>query len=460
MRTFAEERKTGTEQLLMTSPISTVSIVLGKFMAVMANMIMYALILVLPFVVYGIKSGATFIYYIYMIIGVLIVPVLPMIIASTICIVLMRFVNLTKHKDAFKMATGCLSLILVVVFNIFTQGGGMDGSTITGVLTGGNDSLVGKITGVFITNKYLTYALTNNSNISGLLYMGLAIVISACLLFAFYIIGGKFYLKGIIGTSETYSSRENILKSKKADKFIKKSTPLKALAIKDLKMIFRTPQFFINCVAMLLYMPAIFGVMLISNKGISKLGAILEGSNEWNSRILVLIFIAVAMSISAGGAGITALSREGKDFIISKYIPVGYKVHLHSKIISSLCINEVCTIIIIGVLIFLGVNPLVLILGSIIAVLSVLLITLTGMYFDFKSPKLEWEDERSIMKNNWMPFLIMILMLVLGGILFIISLFIDSSIIMFILIVTVITALSYLFYSRLLVLADKVYNEN
>lgn len=33
MRTFAEERKTGTEQLLMTSPISTFSIVIGKFVA-------------------------------------------------------------------------------------------------------------------------------------------------------------------------------------------------------------------------------------------------------------------------------------------------------------------------------------------------------------------------------------------------------------------------------------------
>lgn len=33
MRTFAEERKTGTEQLLMTSPISLTSIVLAKFIA-------------------------------------------------------------------------------------------------------------------------------------------------------------------------------------------------------------------------------------------------------------------------------------------------------------------------------------------------------------------------------------------------------------------------------------------
>lgn len=33
MRTFAEERKTGTEQLLLTSPISLTKIVLGKFIA-------------------------------------------------------------------------------------------------------------------------------------------------------------------------------------------------------------------------------------------------------------------------------------------------------------------------------------------------------------------------------------------------------------------------------------------
>ena len=39
MRMFAEERKTGTEQLLLTSPISMTSIVLGKFLAAVIVMI-------------------------------------------------------------------------------------------------------------------------------------------------------------------------------------------------------------------------------------------------------------------------------------------------------------------------------------------------------------------------------------------------------------------------------------
>ena len=37
MRMFAEERKSGTEQLILTSPVSMVGVVFGKFIAAMCN---------------------------------------------------------------------------------------------------------------------------------------------------------------------------------------------------------------------------------------------------------------------------------------------------------------------------------------------------------------------------------------------------------------------------------------
>ena len=441
-------------------PFKSREIVFAKFMAVMINMIMYSCMLILPLVIYGIKSGATVAYYSYSIIAIIIVPILPMIIASIICITLMRFGNITKHKDAFKMITGCLSLILVVLFNVFTQGGGVENSTIVDTLSEGENSIIGKITGIFITNKFLSYGLIDNDSFKGFLYIVLAILISMAFFIAFYIIGGKLYLKGIIGISESYSKRVNILKSKDVDKLIKRSSPIKALVMKDIKVILRTPQFFINSIAILLYMPAIFGVMLFSNGGIGELSKLIESTNSWDSRIISLVFLAVSMFISAGGAGVTALSREGKDFIVSKYIPVHYKVHLESKIISSLCINEVCAVIISAVLIALRVKLLLLILGIIVAIGTVALITLLGIYFDFMSPKLEWDDEKSITKNNFMPLLIMTIMLVLGGILFAIAIFINSSVVMFILIMLIIGIISYIVYNKLLILAEKIYNEN
>ena len=441
-------------------PFKSREIVFAKFMAVMINMIMYSCMLILPLVIYGIKSGATVAYYSYSIIAIIIVPILPMIIASIICITLMRFGNITKHKDAFKMITGCLSLILVVLFNVFTQGGGVENSTIVDTLSEGENSIIGKITGIFITNKFLSYGLIENDSFKGFLYIVLAILISMAFFIAFYIIGGKLYLKGIIGISESYSKRVNILKSKDVDKLIKRSSPIKALVMKDIKVILRTPQFFINSIAILLYMPAIFGVMLFSNGGIDELSKLIESTNSWDSRLISLVFLAVSMFISAGGAGVTALSREGKDFIVSKYIPVHYKVHLESKIISSLCINEVCAVIIGAVLIALRIKLLLLILGIIVAIATVALITLLGIYFDFMSPKLEWDDEKSITKNNFMPLLIMTIMLVLGGILFAIAIFINSSVVMFILIMLIIGIISYIVYNKLLILAEKIYNEN
>jgi ABC-2 type transport system permease protein len=445
---------------ILPMPFKSRDIVLGKFVAVILNMILYSFVLVVPLLVFGIKSGATIFYYIYGAVAILVTPIFPMIIASTICIVLMRFVNLTKHKDAFKMIAGCMSLILVVLFNLFTQGGGMDQSDIAASFQEGGNSLIGKITGIFITNKYLSYSLVNNNNIEGLVYILAAVLISLCFIFAFYIIGGKFYLKGVIGSSESYSTRQNILKSSKADKLTRRSTPVKALAKRDIKIIFRTPQFFINCIAMLLYMPAIFGIMFVSNGSAGSIKQTVQSTDTLDSKVLAAVFFAIVVSISAGGAGITALSREGKDFMISKYIPVSYETHIHSKIISSLCINEVSAVLVTLIMILLGVNPLIIVLGSIIAASTVLLITLTGMYFDYKSPKLEWEDERSLMKNNWMPLLIMLLMMTVGGVFFLISLFVDNPIVMFVILIIAIGLFCYMFYKKLLVLAEKLYNEN
>ena len=53
MRTFSEERKSGTEQLILTSPVSMVGVVLGKFFAAMSVILVTLLI---SFIYFGIMS--------------------------------------------------------------------------------------------------------------------------------------------------------------------------------------------------------------------------------------------------------------------------------------------------------------------------------------------------------------------------------------------------------------------
>lgn len=448
-------------EYMLPLPIKSNQLILGKFLSVMINMFIYSGILILPLITYGVYSGAGITYYIYMIICLAILPVFPMILSSIICIVLMRFTTLSKHKDAFKMFTGCLSLVLVVVMNLFFQSSSAESNpdAVAEMIARGNNSGMKMMTGLFITNKFSANALLNSSNMIGLTNILFVILFSICLFIIYYIVGGKLYLKGVIGISESFSKRENIFAKGNADKLIKASSPIRALVIKDIKIIFRTPQFFINCIAMLFYMPAIFGIMILSKGGAENIRKVLNGSNVWYGIALVIVFAGTVLCISAGGAGFSALSREGKDFIISKYIPIGYKEQLKAKIISSLCINWFSALIMIIALLVVKVNLVITILGGIIAIATVILITLFGMYTDFKSPKLDWEDERSMFKNNWMPMLIMLLMLIAGGLLALLAYIIKNYFIVFIVILVLDIVISIAFYDRLVSLADKIYNE-
>ena len=446
---------------ILPLPFKSSEIVFGKFISVLINIYIYIGILVLPLIAYGVVSKSSFIYYLYAIIVLIITPILPMVLASLISMALMRFTSLSKHKDAFRMFSGCSSLVLIVVFNFFTNSSrkNMSLEEIINTITNGNNSLMNSLTGIFVTNKFSVYGLLYNNELKGLLYTIIALILSIVIFIIYYYIGGKLYLKGIIGISESYSKRENVLEGGKVNSLIKTNSPIKALIMKDIKVIFRTPQFFINCVAMIFYMPAIMGLALLSGGQLSILRDLLVSNTKWYGIAIVVAFISGAICVIGGGAGMTALSREGKDFMISKYIPIDYKTLIHSKILSSLCVNELGAVIVAIILILLKVSPFLFILGILCASGAILLITLLGIYIDFKSPRLDWEDEKSMFKNNYMPLLMVLLIFILGALLLAMAFIIKNYIIIFIISIIICIVPSFFLYKSLVKLANKIYNE-
>lgn len=446
-------------EVLLPMPIKSSELIIGKFLAVLLNMYMYTSILILPLIAYGIVSKASIIYYLYLVLVLIITPVFPMVLASIICMILMRFTKLSKHKDGFRMFIGCISLIFVILFNYLNSalnGNMTHGQTLL-KFSEGHNSMMDTMTGIFIINKFSSYALLYNNKTSGLLYIILTLVTSMAIFAAYSYIGGKLYLKGIIGISESYSTRENILENGKADKIIKINSPLKALVVKDIKIMFRTPTYFINCVAMIFYMPAILGVSMISNGGLANIKNMLNSTNRLNGFVIVGAFVLAAMSIMTGGAASIALSREGRDIIVSKYIPISYKTHLHSKIISSLCINGMAVVITAIVLILIGINKLLFILGLLVSIGAILLISLIGLFLDFSFPKLTWETEKAIFQKNYLPVLIMVIVVVISGILVILNFFINNYIVIFLVCMSIVLFGSLILYRLLLKLAYKIF---
>ncbi|MFT8350804.1 putative ABC transporter permease subunit [Clostridium saccharoperbutylacetonicum] len=446
-------------EVLLPLPIKSSELVIGKFVAVLINMYIYTAMLILPLVAFGVVSKATIVYYLYVIIVLIITPILPMVLASIICMILMRFTSLSKHKDGFRMFTGCATLILIVVFNYLNSGskGNMTQEQALLKFSEGHNSMMDMMTGIFITSKFSSYGLLYNNETRGLIYILLGLILSIIIFIIYSYIGGKLYLKGIIGISESYSKKENILENGKVKKFIQINSPLKALVIKDIKIMFRTPTYFINCIAMIFYMPAILGVAMLSRSNISEIRNMLSQGTSFYGFVIVGAFVLASMSVMTGGASATALSREGRDILVSKYIPVSYKTQLYSKIISSVCINGAGSIIVAIALVIIGVSPLLFILGFLVSVAAILVISLFGIFIDFKSPKLEWENEKAMFKKNYMPLLIMFIIFVISAILVVLNILIQNYMVIFGICMILALIGSFILYKILIKLVYKVY---
>lgn len=78
----------------------------------------------------------------------------------------------------------------------------------------GNNSAISTLNDIFITSRFSSNGLLYNNDIRGLLNILMSLCLSLIIFIIYYYIGGKLYLKGVIGISETYSKRENIFRKR------------------------------------------------------------------------------------------------------------------------------------------------------------------------------------------------------------------------------------------------------
>ena len=167
----------------------------------------------------------------------------------------------------------------------------------------------------------------------------------------------------------------------------------------------------------------------------------------------------VGLFISVGGAGTTAISRDGTDFIVYKYIPVDYRLQIKTKMVSSILINQITTLEIGILMVIFNASAKVILLSMVVAGMTTILVTLFGMFIDIKSPNLTWKDEKSLTKGNYFSLIIVIIIIFIGVLLFLLSNKIDNLGLIFFLIALVDTIISVFLYNRIMNLAEKLYME-
>lgn len=392
---------------LLPLPLRPGQIVTAKFLTVLLYEYLTLLVLLVPLlIVFGVKINGGVLYYLYAVLVYLALPVVPLVLASVIAMAIMSFAGVARNKDRFRMYGGIAAVLASFGLNMFIQRSlnkAMKPEQVQEMLLGGNNAFVDFATRSFPSVKLAANALLGESQLAGAAWLVLFVGLTALFYFVFVLLAQRFYFKGVMGISET-GARRIRLSGSQLDKQTSQQSALKALVTKELRILMRTPPFFLNCVLMSFLWPVLMLIPIMTQPDFREMIGMVRTLFDSAASSALVPAIGLAMLLFVSGANATsstAISREGAGFFVSKYLPVPYAGMIAAKVVSGWLITMIGALLILAVALFLLQLPLSFILLMLaIAVAATLFTCLTGIMIDLWLPKLVWDNEQKAVKQN------------------------------------------------------------
>jgi hypothetical protein len=252
-------------EFILTLPLKAWQILSSKFVTVLVYEYLVMLVILLPFLIgYGLGIAAGPIYALYSALIFLVMPIIPLSLASMPILVIMRFTGFARNRDKFKYITGILALFLGIGVSIGMQRFAMvtyDETMIMEMLNGLTQTME-KISILIPGVNFAVKSLTEYNTWSGLLYL-LLFFLSAGLIFLIFMALGKLlYFKGVIGINESSAKREK-LDVESLNKNVYRKSIMNSYVLKEIRLLIRTPIYFLNCVMGNFLIPIFFIIPMV-----------------------------------------------------------------------------------------------------------------------------------------------------------------------------------------------------
>ncbi|MDG4656984.1 ABC transporter permease [Ectobacillus antri] len=389
---------------LLPLPLQPSQIVTAKFLTVLLTQYVLSSFFVIPIlVIYGVLSGAGIVYYLYSVVIYATFPIIPLVLISLLLMVLMRFTNLSKNKDRGRLIVGLFSILFVVGINVFMQWNNRSASQeqVENLLTGGSGEILVSMTTYFPTTYFAATGLSQYNTAMGLLYVLIFIVISMMAFILFYVTAQTYYLKGVIGLSGGVAKRKKV-GTAAYEKQVKQTSKWLTYVKKELRMLMRTPAFFLNCVIQGLTTPIIFFFAFFQQ----------NGSIEWMKRIVTnpdqaglalgVAFCAGMFLLSSNMTATTSFSRDGSSWFVNRYLPIAPQTILFAKIFASWLVS-VSILALFGIVMvaLVKVSLLFVTLWFVLCLNGLWLTNMIGVRWDAKTADVHWENEQKLFKGRY-----------------------------------------------------------
>lgn len=408
---------------ILPLPISNMEILISKFGGLLFLSYVTELVFgLIPFFMYGMLAAKSLMYFLLMI---LVLAVFPIIIVSVFCIItllLMKVFNFIKSPNIIEAVVTIILLILIIFMekkslnNISVES--LEETKITA------ESYL-KMTSYFLVINPSIEILAENGNVIDIITNFLKIIGYNIVAFGiFLIIGKKLYFKLLLKCNNYEKNKKDkiiILK----DKYKNKSV-LRTYLKRDLMNLFKNGTFFIQTVFPVIII--LITMILIGTVMIPIIDTTIQNDENIknslasitiNTEVIGIILCVAQILFSISSLSLTAISREGRDAILIKYLPVDLYKQFKYKNIPQVVLNVLVSIVILGLVYYF--IPSIGILNILLLFILLLFINLINSYLmlitDLRRPMLNWDSEQSVIKKNdnkvFQYFLMIIMVLII-----------------------------------------------
>ena len=455
-------------EYLLPLPLKPYQIILARTnVMLIAEYVIIFLIGFIPLVMYGILTGAGIVYYLTMILSVILVPILPVLLISMLVMFIMSFARLTKNRNRFQLFATLLVLAIIIALSISTSGMKQDltNEEMAQMVVQAN-GMIELVKGYVPTVDYLMEALTTNSLFTAIVEVLKTLGITIIGFIVYMLIAQKIYFKGLVGNlfgGGASSSNKEI-----NQKEYRNSKLYKSYVGKEFKNMARNPVFLMQCLIPAILIPIIMVVVVFA--GFNSDGMGLEQITQMaqqmptNTFFIACIILGVIQFFTMFiYVSITAVSRDGENAVFMKYIPVSlYKQYMY-KIIPNIIMNIVTIIITLGMAEYILNLPIITLIALfIVATIMGILQSIAMIIVDLKRPKLNWDSEYAVAKQNlnlvFPVLLAMVNIAILVGFVYLlkdINVYVGVGILGILYIVATVITNKYL-YNKQYELADKI----
>lgn len=445
-------------EYVLPLPLRPVEILMAKFNTMLVTeYIMEFIIGFIPFLLYGILTGASIFYYIMAVIVLMVFPIFPILIASLLVMIIMSFAKITKKRDTYQFIATIILILVILGIQFFISGHvKMSEEQMLEQLVQTN-GLVQSIGQYFVTLLPSVQAMTATNIGTMLLELIKLLAITAAAYGIFMLLGQKIYFKGAI---DNQIGNGTAHKKIKGDKVYKPKKIAISYVKKEFMSLVKNPIFLMQCILPPILFPFLFlGVFVLGIGGEEQvqMDSLLQQIQGNSTGVLCILVGVTQFFMMMSYTSVTAISRDGQNAVFMKYIPVSFYKQIHYKAMPAILLNLFMFVITLGIVYYkipnIGITTYL--AAFVIATLLNILQSELMVIVDLKRPKLEWTTEYAVVKQNmnmiftfFVCFIVIAIIAIIGGVLGNTNVWIGTILLLVLSIVGVIVVDRYIYHHQ------------